>query len=262
LFYKGVRGVKFLKSPLFYLTILGVFFAVGILANDNIIGHCGENGVEHWYKNDTEHWCDENGTEHWYENGIEYWYENSTKYWRDENNTGYCDENGIRILMKKTEHGNFEKRKLINELTYVLSYGRDSIEYVIDTIHGPQSPSIEWRIDWESDKFISLARGCGTYCWTNAVLPLHKKKSVMYFSYSAFDAKNHRIVEINSKGDFVISDLFTKKTMSISSQYNKFRKDGYPLFFIDIIQFNDSLLTYNIRKKDGSNVSMKIKFRE
>jgi hypothetical protein len=237
-----------------FLTTL--FFIAEILANDNITKHCGENGIWHWYENNIAHWCDEDDTVHWRD-------ENGTMHWEYEYNTGYCDENGTRILMEKTEHGSFEKRKFINKLAYVLSYGRDSIEYVIDTIHGPLPSSIEWKIDWESDKYLSLRRGCGTYCWTNAVLSLHKKDSVRYFSYSAFDVKNHRIVEIdNNKGNFIITNLLTKKTMSISSQYNKFRKDGYPLFFINIIQFNDSLLTYNITKDDGSIVSMEIKLKK
>jgi hypothetical protein len=164
-------------------------------------------------------------------------------------------DEGKTVFVGKTKHGNFAKRVFIDKCTRINSYGRGSIEYVIDTV---QFGDRAYEIDWENDKFLSLIKGCGTYCWSNMILTLFKKDSIMNVAYSSFDAKNNRIIEINEDGNFTITDLITKKTISIDSQYRKHRKDGYPLFFINIIQFQDNLLEYEIRKEDGLTASMKI----
>jgi hypothetical protein len=160
------------------------------------------------------------------------------------------------IITKETEQGNFKKVRNINDSTYILSYGRGPIEYIVDTVrYGDRT----YDIDWETPLFLSLIKGCGTYCWSNAILNLQKQDTVMYFSYVAVDAKKRRIVDVDSNGNFIVFNLFTKEKIIVPSRYYEFRNDGYPLFCIDNVKLDDSLLAYEIRKDDGTIAPIEVK---
>ncbi len=168
---------------------------------------------------------------------------------------GYDELTYKDTLITKTEKGNFLKKVSLGNDTYIWSYGRGKIEKVIDT--AKCSVIVESQIDWETEKFVSLIQHCGTYCWTNTIIPLSNEDPIFNLSYSAIDFKNMNVVSI-VEDYFVITNLNTKKEIKFPIDGLKCT-NGYPIFSVKNISLKDYDLQYKIRCSTDSIIGFNTK---
>lgn len=166
---------------------------------------------------------------------------------------GYDDFIYTNNLTTKTEKGNFFKKRSISDSKFVWSCGRGNIEKIIDTV--ACTKVVESFIDWETDEFIGLNKPCGSYCWTNIIIPLKTNKPIIYLSYSAIDFDKMNVVSIVGNY-FLITNLRTQKEVKFPIDQIECI-DNFSLFSLHDIKLKGNLITFSIKCKDGSILDKK-----
>jgi len=169
----------------------------------------------------------------------------------------YCLRKG-NIFESETQKGNFFKSRSIGDSMYVWSCGRGEIEKIIDTLSCLEYNRTDF--DWETDEFVALHRGCGTYCWTNTIIPIKTNQPIMRFSYLDIDFDKMNVVEIGMDS-FYITNLKTQKNIEIPIDGIECI-EGYTLFFISDVELKNNNLFYSVICKDGSKIKKQIKIKD
>jgi len=167
---------------------------------------------------------------------------------------GYADTIYADSLFTYTKKKNFFKKKVLNDSMFIWSCGRNTIEYTIDTF--PCKESVAPIFDWETTEFIALLKPCGSFCWTNIIYPLEKKKEPIVLSYSAIDFENMNVVSIDDKS-FLILNLRTSKEIKIPIEGIECI-NSFPLFALSDIKLVKDKLFYTLKCKDGSMLKKEI----
>lgn len=166
---------------------------------------------------------------------------------------GYDDFVYTDTLVVKTNKGNFFKKVSISDSTFVWSSGRGEIEKYIGTFSC--TTVVESWIDWETEEFIGLIKPCGTYCWTNTIIPVNTDKPIIYLSYSAIDFETMNTVSIVDDY-FLISNLKTRKEIKTPIDYLACL-NAFPLLSTDEIKLEDDTVSFVVRCKNDSTVMHK-----
>ncbi len=180
-----------------------------------------------------------------------------------ECNKCFSIENGYDSLVftdtisYSSKAGNSFKKLAINDSLFIWKCGRNDIEYIIDTFICGKP--VESLIDWETDKFITITKNCGSYCWTNILYPLFKQDSVLYLSYSAIDFETYNVVIIGDE-NFQIKNLISGKEVQIPIAEQECL-NMHPLFAIKEIKIFEDKLSYTIKCKDSTLKKREEKFR-
>jgi len=175
----------------------------------------------------------------------------------DDYNKCFSIENGYEdfvytdTLITRTEKGNFFKKVSISDSKFVWSCGRGHIEKIIDTV--TCTKVVESYFDWETEEFIALLKTCGSYCWTNTIIPVNSDKPILYLSYSAIDFKKLNVVSI-AEDYFIITNLRTQK--EVKFPIDKIECiDNFSLFSVKEIKLEGNIISFTVKCKDGSTVS-------
>jgi|GEM_PF-3355499 len=165
-------------------------------------------------------------------------------------------------LQKVPEKDYFFKTRSITDSMgdslYIWSFERGETEKIIDTLY--YSVYYKTYFLWETDEFVAFISGCGTYCWTNTIIPIKTDQPIMNFSYSDIDFDNMNVVEVG-ENNFHITNLRTQKSIKIPIDGVECI-DGYPLFYIDNVKLKNTIISYSISCGDGSKINKQIEIEE
>lgn len=164
---------------------------------------------------------------------------------------GYDEFVYTDTLITKTEKGNFFKKVSISDAKFVWSCGRGDIEKIIDTVLCTEAVE---SLDWETEEFVGLIKPCGTYCWSNTIIPVSTEKPIIYLSYSAIDFKKMNALSIG-EDYFLITNFRTQKEIRVPIDKLECI-DGHPLFFINDIKLKGNMLSFSVKCKDASVVNV------
>ena len=179
----------------------------------------------------------------------------------DDYNKCFSIENGYEdfvytdTLITKTDKGNFFKKVSITDSKFVWSCGRGDIEKVIDTL--PCTDVVESLIDWETEEFIGLLKPCGSYCWTNIIIPISSSEPFIYLSYSAIDFEKMNAVSVIDNY-FLITNLKTHKKVKVPIDKIEC-VDNFSLFAVENIKLEAESLYFSVKCKGGSSIDRKKK---
>ena len=154
------------------------------------------------------------------------------------------------------------KKILINDSSYIWVFEKNEQRIVVDTVLDGQPPFYgRYSIKWMTDDMLCIGTGCGTYCWADIVYEFKNPPVESIYSYSAIDTLCMNVLEIQGD-EFKITNLITKDTLVVKNNYFKFREDGYPLFFTNIISFSDSLIVYEVWKNTDETIRDEIRIEK
>lgn len=178
-----------------------------------------------------------------------------------DSNKCFCFENGYYedntdSIIESYKFNVFSKKKNINDLQYSWSIHSKNSQYLIDTF--ACNKAVNYQLLWQNKDFICFIAGCGSYCWSNLILPTYQQKTPILLQYSAIDTSNMNALSIVNN-NFIITNLYTQKENIIPIK-NINLIDGYPLFYIQDIVLNKKSIQYKIRLKNNSLVDNSIEF--
>ncbi|MCL2131334.1 MAG: hypothetical protein FWH36_02580 [Lentimicrobiaceae bacterium] len=151
--------------------------------------------------------------------------------------------------------GILSKHILIDDSTYIWILENEESFIIVDTV--PDGQISPFEFSWGKNNMIALIRGCGTYCWSNTIIELTNSPILNIYQYSAIDTLSMNIIEI-AEEKFIITNLETKNAITVPNNYYKYRKKGYPLFYIEITDFTHSTIKYEIRLDNGEKIKKEI----
>ncbi len=68
------------------------------------------------------------------------------------------------------------------------------------------------KIEWESEEFVVLTAGCGTFCWWGEALPvIQDRKPVSVDRPSAFDAERNLLASYGGTNTIIVTNVSTRR---------------------------------------------------
>lgn len=168
---------------------------------------------------------------------------------------GYYEDNSDSII-ESYKYNVFSKKKNINDSLYSWSIHSKNSKYMIDTF--ACNKAVNYQLLWQNKDFICFIAGCGSYCWSNLILPTYQQKTPILLQYSTLDTSNMNALSIVNN-NFIITNLYTQKENIIPIK-NINLIDGYPLFYFQDIELNKKSIQYKIRLKNNSLIDNSIQF--
>ncbi|MDR0790406.1 MAG: hypothetical protein LBO06_06390 [Bacteroidales bacterium] len=150
-------------------------------------------------------------------------------------------------------------KERLNDSLYIWKFTKNNISLIFDTLNYNTLP-LTFEFLWATDKMLALGSHCGTYCWSNLVITFQNSPTIDTFQYIAIDTTSMNILELNDD-IFLITNLITKDTISVETDFYKYRPEGgYPLFYIEIINFTNSLIEYKIERNNDNYIIRNIQY--
>lgn len=181
----------------------------------------------------------------------------------------YCSEDLLwdddiygNIRLEITPNNNFLKCTAINDSVLVFSCGRGKLEVVLYEVEcrgrhfcgfdGSLLPKLEYD---DGDMMILYLKG-GSDSWVNYFI--YFGENAVYYEQAVYiDTENRRYVYLaedykHENVFFVVHNIMFNTRDTLKSNYYKFRKDGYPAFFISDVSMNYDTLFYSVKTINGS----------
>jgi len=155
------------------------------------------------------------------------------------------------IKLERTPKGNFVKCSCFNSEKVVFSYGRDSVEYPIDTFDCRYVTKYP-EVLYEDEDIMVLLQGCGTYCWVNTFVFLSGTKTpikaqALYIDTNANQSLKY--VDLETKnGDvyFAVHFLLGGMKYLVKSNYYRYSNGGTPEMHISNVFLRGDTVFYSI----------------
>jgi len=160
---------------------------------------------------------------------------------------GYSDFHYSDTLVTITPKGNYIRKISLSPNKYAWSCGRGSIFHAMDTV--PCTTFVESTLDWETEEFVAFKKPCGSYCWTNIIVPVASKGPVRHMSYSAIDMERMNTVSVGDNA-FVITSLRTGKEVRFPID-DIDCADSFSLFALRNVTLKGALLSFGLKCENG-----------
>ncbi len=153
------------------------------------------------------------------------------------------------IRLKTTPKGNYLKYLCLGNNSLVFSCGRDSIEFILDTLEC-KFLNRPYFVDFEDEDLIAISQGCGTYCWQNIFVLLNLKQPPIVVQSWFLDTADWRFVSIEEKGNevfFRINYLTdTSLFWTVKSNYTRHSGSGFASMHINEVFLKGDTVYYSI----------------
>lgn len=152
------------------------------------------------------------------------------------------------ILINTTPAGNFFKCRLLSDSDYILSFGRERVEQLIDTYACNGSSIMVPDLLYENYSIMILYTKAGSNSWQNTFFTfpdgkIHKSQSLY------IDTTHLRYIDLDTKQNdvsFIVHDIRMGISDTLKSRYSKFRKYGDPYLHISDVSIDEKQLYYTV----------------